>query len=449
MPPLSSGTCGPPGTIPTEAASIPAVTSPGTDWSQQTGAEVTFNGTTVTATIAAAGATITLTGYTVLATDVGNVLNIVSGTGSWTAGRYTITSVSTGSNTWTFAVNVAAGASSALVGYMGGALATIAKGAAVAVSANTVWVKATATYTITATITITLTNNATPIFYSGYTTTHGDGGQATITCATNSVHMWTMAGDQNYVLSNFRMTCTAGTPGDCIHCSSQTFQTVIVNCYISGFKYGVNGTNSGGAGYFTNLLVDSCEITACTSDGINNVTPFVVLASYIHGNTGCGLNVGDNCNINLVVQYSVIKSNAGTAGIYFPSSNQATACVITNSAIINNTGDGLRFSSGSTALFGLLMWSTIIDSNGGYGINAISNVSVAWGPSFRNNAFGSGATANTSGNYSSLLSASPSDVTLTADPFTSRSTGNFALNSTAGGGAALKGAGYDLGNTSF
>src|SRR5579871_4394288 len=77
-----------------------SVTSPGTDYSQSTSPHVAFNGSSITATTSGSSATITLSGYTVASTDNGNVLQILSGT-NFTAGFYTITSVNTGSNTWT------------------------------------------------------------------------------------------------------------------------------------------------------------------------------------------------------------------------------------------------------------------------------------------------------------------------------------------------------------
>lgn len=100
-----------------------SVTSPGTDYSQNTTPQVTFNGTTVTAANAGAGATITLTGYTVATTDNGNSVNIASGT-LFTAGVYTIISVNVGSNTWTLDRNCTTGIGAAMVGRMGGGWAT-------------------------------------------------------------------------------------------------------------------------------------------------------------------------------------------------------------------------------------------------------------------------------------------------------------------------------------
>ena len=105
----------------------PGVASPGTNYSIVAGGgpQVTFNGTTITATNAGAGATITITGYAAAATDVGNMVQIASGT-NFTAGTYTIVSAVpgvSGVGTWTLDRNCTTGVGAAMVGRMGGAWA--------------------------------------------------------------------------------------------------------------------------------------------------------------------------------------------------------------------------------------------------------------------------------------------------------------------------------------
>ena len=56
-----------------------------------------------------------------------------------------------------------------------------------------------------------------------------------------------------------------------------------------------------------------------------------------------------------------------------------------------------------------------------------------------NNAYGNLSVANYVNFFAALNGA---DVALSASPYTSPGTGNFALNGTAGGGAALKAAGF-------
>lgn len=98
--------------------------SGGVDYTQGAGQKtITFNGTSVTATTSGASATITITGYTVLTGDAGNSINITGGT-NFTAGLYTIDSVSTGANTWTLHAVCSSGSGSGLVAVAGGALAS-------------------------------------------------------------------------------------------------------------------------------------------------------------------------------------------------------------------------------------------------------------------------------------------------------------------------------------
>src|SRR5690242_11230658 len=97
----------------------PGISSPGTDYSQQNGPHVTFDGATIRATTSGTSATITVVGYTVAATDVANALNITGGT-NFTTGWYFIQSVNTGANTWTLDRNVSSGAGSGMTGRMGG-----------------------------------------------------------------------------------------------------------------------------------------------------------------------------------------------------------------------------------------------------------------------------------------------------------------------------------------
>jgi hypothetical protein len=115
---------------------LPAATSSGTsttgsvaapDYGSIMQAYITFNvtipgailnGTTVTASASGAGATVTVAGYTVQAADVNGVVAVTNISGSWTTGSYTIQSVNTAANTWTFTSNVAIGAASGMTGQL-------------------------------------------------------------------------------------------------------------------------------------------------------------------------------------------------------------------------------------------------------------------------------------------------------------------------------------------
>ena len=421
------------------------VASPGTDYSQLSTPHVVFDGSTIAAHAAGVTATIIITGYTVSANDVGNTVQITGGSG-FTAGFYTITAASVGSVTWTLDRNCTSGAASGMTGNMGGTLNTISKAVSVLIGGNIIYFKGTYTVSATTTLAVSIASGR-PTTISGYTTTPGDGGQATWTTSTNSIELISFTQSNGYLIQNIIFSSTAGTPGSALRAvtTGNTTNVAVVNCKFTGCKYAINGDYTVDWA-FVNLLVDSCELTTCTSDGIINQSFTVVLNSYIHGNTGIGINCGTAAggNCSLTVIDSVIKGNAGVAGIQASGGSLQMPVVLRGCALINNTGDGIRMA-GSSGLETLSMANCIIDSNGGYGVRySIGNSYFYWGPNFRNNAYGSGGTANTSGDIggSPAPSKAGSDITLTGDPFTSRSGNNFTLNNTAGAGAACRAAGY-------
>src|SRR5688572_13794136 len=219
------------------------VTAPGTNYARQTAAQVTFNGTSVTAT--GTTATLTLTGHTVLAADNGNCLQIASGT-NYTAGTYVITSVDTGANTWTLNANPTTGSASALVGRMGGSVAAITK--PVVVAGNRVWVKATATHSRTATMSLNATGSTgLNIVYEGYTTTEGDGWQVTIQL-TGGTGVSVISTSGTYrIFRNFILDCNGQATSTGLTSSSSytTLENIkAMGCQTAGFT--LSGTRPSG-----------------------------------------------------------------------------------------------------------------------------------------------------------------------------------------------------------
>lgn len=423
----------------------------GTDRTQSTTAYVTFNGTTITATIAATGATITITGYTVQTVDVGNTLRIASGTGSWTTGLFQIQSVNTGSNTWTLDRNVATGASSALVGTMGGALATLKQAfaditASVAVTSGslndcTIWYKS-GTDTITSGLTI-------PVQYGllvhGYQTTRGDntGTRPLLTTATNSVNMITAAQSGNTssaTFNNVTFSNTAGTVGYGFYAPSGGVgrNITLINCKLSGFISAVFGNNNTNF-YWGTLIMLQTEVASCTSDGVNNAGSNFLDGCYIHGNGATGLTTINpaSSTCNTVLLNSVFATNT-THGVYFQGGSAGMACVAINCIFYNNTDAGIRIQSTAAPQAGFMLVNNIFQSNGTYGIDNQGNTSSFYGlgPFNRLNNFFylNGAALNN-------LPAETTDITGTASAFVTAGS-NFALNTTAGGGAACAAAGF-------
>lgn len=420
--------------------------SAGTDWTQQNAAEYALtNGVTQ-------GTTVILTASA--ATDmVGNIAYVAGGTGSVTAAWYQITAATAGvSITVDRSTGLTSGTGVTI--NIGGALATVSQAYTSSSLSNTIWVKASGNYTVTASLTLT-TTNPTPLSIIGYTTTRGDGGKFTWTTSTNSTFLVEIgAGNPcNFIFQNILFTNTASTRASCFDggLSGQGLRIRCINCTFSGFTAAMTAGYAGGVNFnIAFVSFEFCEIKDCTVHGIICSGGMSFFACFIHDNTGDGIHIanvvgsGIDEALNSIHIERCVFYNAGANAINvddaFGVINNPLTLLISNSALINSTDNGILLNSTSGLYIEVFLVNSIIDSNGAYGLNNAGN-----SLSFRsyNNAYGSGATANASGDVNGTgFVKDAGSITLTADPFTSRSTGNFTLNSTAGGGAACTGAGY-------
>lgn len=399
----------------------------GTDFSVQDAAQ--FSGTNLAS---ANGTTnpcvVTSATHNFVAADVGNIINISAGT-NWTTGWYQIVSVA--ANAATLDRNCGSVAAlSAGTWAEGGGFATLGQAVTVTNASvdgaggtidGTINVK-TGTYTLTSVIAPNVNYG---IIWVGYGTAHGDNGTApTITTATNSTNLFNLGGSTHY-FDNFTFTNTAVTPAIGINQTAGN-QLIIRNSSFSGFTNAISASST-----FGSTLV-GVEIKNSTGAGFNNGT-LTCIACYIHNNTGNGIFAGTATIIN-----SIISNNS--IGMFSSASPGSVACI--NSDVANNSSDGIR-----ATVSNIVLNNCVIYGNGGFGVNgpgtAGSNIApINLG---RNNAYG----GNTSGNLTGFTSAPGvltgnsqglGDVTLTANPFTSAT--NFALNSTAGGGAAINTQGF-------
>ena len=408
--------------------------SSGTDWTQQNAAQYALtngvtNGTTTVATVSAS------------ADMVGNIAYIAGGTGSITAGWYQIVSQSTGvSITVDRSTGLTAGTGVTI--NIGGALSTISQANTNAVVSNVVWVKATGTYTVTTTLTITLVSTlapATPYSIIGYTTTRGDGGQVTWTTSTNSVDLIHMGGVTNVTLANFILSSTAGTPGYGITTpgspNTPSTNVQVINCKLSGFLIGIYGDWTT-AQTFQGLYVLNTRITACATQGLWTAGNTYIYGSMIDRNGSDGANWAPSAAGALaiwwVVENSIFSDNAGN-GLYQRQTGASTA-IVTNSDFSSNTGSGLLTLNTGGAPY-LQVSNSIFDANGAYGLSAGMGSDT---PAFLlyNNAFYNNTTAATLN-----VTGAIGSITLSTSPYVSVGT-NFALNNTAGGGAAVRAAGF-------
>jgi hypothetical protein len=407
----------------------------GTDYSQQNSPHVVFDGVTIAGHTAGVTATVIITGYTVAATDVGNIVQITGGTG-FTTGFYQIQSVNTGANTWTLDRNATSGAATGMTGNMGGALKTIGQVITILSTTNqnaidqTVYVKAEAVISTAAEFNIGgITNNAT---FVGYTSTRTDNGQVTIkanaSTVTNNalirldgIRIYNFAVDGNYSGSN---RCS------CIGFSVVGSGSLLVNClaknmteqgftFSNGNNTSINcvATNAGGGG--------NPAYTFSSNNGQNYFVNCIAYACPAIGFSGSG-GVLTGC---------IAGNNTGTGQHGFLMGGADGPMLVDRCLAYGNGGDGFHISSPGEIVGQIT--NCISYGNGAFGINAGAALPSPGLYYLNYNAYG----GNTSGNLNNVT-AGANDVSLSADPTTAGASNNFALNSAAGGGAAVKGAGF-------
>ena len=416
----------------------------GTDYSQQNSAQYT-----ATDLASVSSLVISSVSHSFISTDVGNCIHITAGTG-FTAGFYEIVSVSAGQATLDRSPGTVGTGGTY---YVGGALATVAQANTNASQANIVWIKASGTYTVTAAMTITLNSNTSgtcgvavcpgnPLSFIGYTSTRGDGGQITWTTSTNSVDMvdFTQAG--NVLFENIIFSSTAGTPGEGLlaKTTGNTLSVYVINCKLSGFSVGIDGDFAIDWA-FVGLFVENTRITAGTSHGLRNSSNTYIFGSMFDNNGGDGAQFSGNSASTTAkwsVAFSVFYKNSGN-GLNLNNTNSGGTDVptvwITNSDFSTNTGGGVVNGAGNVINPFVRIENSILDANGTYGLDAGAGTTVASWIGY-NDAFYNNTTAATRN-----VSAGIGTITLTASPYTAIGS-NFALNSTTGGGAALKNAGF-------
>lgn len=412
----------------------------GTDWSQQNSPQYALAG------IASVGAGNVVLSAAAAADMVGNIAQVISGT-NYNTGFFQITAVSVGVSI-TFSTNNAGQSISSGVGAsgvinIGGALATVAAMLAAAQPANTAYLKGTFTITTILTFAAGLASTAgNPFLIIGYTTTRGDNGRATITTATNGTSLIVFKAG-GCALINIALTNTAGTRASGIDqttAGNRFGNIMLFNCILDGFTIGINADDSGSSWAIQGLVLGNCEIKNCSSHGIFQDGPTHLFATFIHDCAGSGIRIISSSQTPHFTIDRCIFYNNGTSGLVvnqMPFINQGSI-LISNSCFSTNTGAGILIAGVQTSIGALTIVNCIFDRNTTYGIdNTTSNV-ITSGISLWNNAFYLNTTAATH-----QISPAPTfnTITLSADPYTSVGT-DFSLNSTAGGGAAVNGAGF-------
>ncbi len=387
------------------------------------------------------------------AASVGNIINVTAGT-NFTVQRCAVMSVATVTATL-ICEGANAGTSGATGGSfaLGGGLATFAKAIALltTTSFNKVWVL-TGTYTITTGL--AFGNNIVGAEVEGYNSSHGDVGAnfnwtGLLTTSTNSIDMFALGPSSDsptLVVRNISASNTAGTRGKGFlsDASRSTNKLTLDRCVLDGFSYGVDSNADAIGTAFTNLFVLKTTIKNSTIGGIRTWSNLFMVGSTLANNTGNGVTQTGCCvgASGFTILNSVIQTS-GTDGVHMGNGQAgglAPGGLIRGNVFYNNAVDGLNVGSNEQ----VVAIDNIFDSNGqssgaGYGFDCANgggtSTVTAFNNAYRNNKSGA---INQPTNE---VCTGANDVTLSASPFTTPGT-DFSLNSTAGGGAALKGVGY-------
>ena len=397
----------------------------GTDWTQQNSAKYSLtngvaNGTTTVTTVSAT-------------TDmVGNIAYIAGGTGSITAAWYQITAASAGvSITVDRSTGLTAGTGVTI--NIGGALKTLTQLNTNFVPGNFAWVKAESTISTGSTITFNFTasgsNQLSTI--AGYTTTRGDSGQVEVLATANCQPIINL-NSRGVTLANFDIEGNTSGQSAGIYVTQSA-------CRIVNITVNKAGTNQSGFRLdSTYCHVINCKVTNNASGGnsfeatSNTGGTSVFIDCQAYGNSSVGFNLSGAEGGTLIRCIAGNNTGIGFSGM----AGQACLSFINCTAYVN-TSDGFKLQTNNWGSPSCL--NCISYGNGGYGFNYSTGTIIEPMPKWNYNAYGSNTTANLNG-----ISAGSHDVTLTADPTTNGAANDFTLNSTTGGGAACKGAGFQL-----
>jgi hypothetical protein len=355
----------------------PGIASPGTDYSQQNAAQVTFDGVTVAAHTSGITTTIILTGYTVATTDVGNCLQISGGT-NFVTGFYFITTVNTSLNTWTLDRNATSGVGTGMTGRMGGGWADF-------------WTNTSTDYVTTpgpvAGNTIYILGSGTPNsssysfdYTAGY---QGLGGLISGNATTGG--LVTFANDPGTPGYKAPPDTTGGMP--CISTSSRFESAGSVNGYRKwAGLYWVLGGLGASANFFMNSLqtYEGCVLDQASYDvNLNNTQPVTVIgceifSSVAPGSSGTHYAVGNPAETGLILGCNIHD----TVGPGIQASDFGT---IANCIVAKCRGNGITVSDGLDGPGAQIVLSNnTIDGNAGNGIEFVTQGVVARTLTFNN-----------------------------------------------------------------
>jgi hypothetical protein len=306
----------------------------------------------------------------------------------------------------------------------------------------------TGTYTLTGTITLTTsgsTGSGEVLWVGANSSGTVDGTRPTITTATNSIPLFSINNGSGFHRFRYlKGTNTAGTRAAMFAGTGTSGQSnvKIESCWCDGCSYLWDGSSRA----CTNLSAIDTHATNCTTGVILNnagaatvgTNQDVIDGCHFYNNTGPCYNANGS-SANLLVVRSTLAKNGRAISDGGAGSARTFTLTMRDSTIANNTTEGLTNANAATTWWIADLSNNIIYGNGGYGVGLLNTAAAndARSGVRKKNFVGS----NTSGNYNNLTAPSD-DVALTADPFTNAAAGDFSLNNAAGGGAAIRAAGF-------
>lgn len=315
----------------------------------------------------------------------------------------------------------------------GNAWATIQFAADTAVAGDKVWVKASATYTGPIDFDTNAGTGASRIVFEGYTSTTGDGGRATISSGGSSASVLVHNGTADFVtMKNFVLT---NATSECVKATANTDYLQFENCrFLKGSSTPSTAFSAGGYFLFRNLSLVRCEISGGFSgNGINGANGLYVEGCVIKDCGGDGINIGSYCSI-ITIKDSVIAGN-GDDGIVVAGSTGPL--FFTGNTIDANGGDGIDIHGSNNLM--VVVRNNLITNHSGFGDTGLKVGSLVGTTSLNCDYNGY---YNNNPNTSGTDTSGAHDVLLTADPYTNAASDNWTLNTTAGGGAAARAAGF-------
>jgi len=361
---------------------------------------------------------------------VGNIIHLAGGTGSLASGWYLVT---TFNNSSSIIVDRSVAAGTGISIDIGGALSTLVQLNTNMSSAQIAWVQNTGTISITTSIGINYSSSAsnnTSTQINGYNSSRGDNGVVTIRQASGSSTMVNITSVGGLTFRNFVIDCNS-TNSVAMNIQGTSGQNVAQNILVTGgcTNNGITFNNQGHACIRCTVQnLGSGSTTAFLMEQGNGPN-FCIDCLAVSG-TG---SIGFKGAVFFCIRCIAANNSGGNSDGFQITTNSGWMFMCQSCVSYNNGRDGFRFAPSSP----IYIENTIAYGNAGVGFNDTTGTVPAGGYTLNWNGFG----ANTGGNRTNV-SAGANDVTLTADPFVNGAANNFALNTTAGGGAALRGVGF-------